>query len=139
MAVCPDDQLTRRGKALFRQQCVLNAGLTHIIEVGYCMFFCKFTGCLAQLCRLDVFAGRVMVQDDGYFVFIEYVGESGVTKNLYGDRGRHVIAQNKIQLCLNQISRLDSGEIGVGSENLLRHRHTHGVIPPFWLWRHTVC
>ena len=66
-----------------------------------------------------------MVQRDHDLFRIEYFGKSGLFKDPDGDRCRHIIPEDNIQLCFDQISGMNFRQPRMGSEDLLGHRHSH--------------
>ena len=127
MAVRTDDTLTGCDQALFRQKRVLDAGLSHIIEMQNPVFAGKVSGNLAELGGFDVLTGRVVVQNDGNPLRIENCFESGLLKHADGDRCRDVIPKDQVELCFDQVSGFDFLKPRVGCEDLLGHGHAHAL------------
>ena len=55
-----------------------------------------------------------MVQDNGDLVLVKDLGEARLLKLGDGHRGGDVVAQDDVQLCLDQLARPDLRQPGVG-------------------------
>ena len=127
MAVRADDTLTGCDQALFRKQRMLNAGLSHVIEMQNPVFAGKVSGNLAELGGFNVLTGRVVVQNNGNPLRIENGFESGLLKHADGDRRGNIVSQDQVELCFDQVSGFDFLKTRVGGENLLGHGHAHAL------------
>lgn len=65
MGVGPHDDLSRGGQPLLGDQGVLYAHLAHVVEMGDAVLMGKLPCLLAQLGRLDILAGGIVVQHNG--------------------------------------------------------------------------
>ena len=98
------DDLAGGAQALLGQQGVLHAHLAYVEEIGDVVLVGKFPGLLAQLGGLDVLAGGVVVQNDGDLVLVKDLGEPGLFKLGDGHRSGDVVAQDQIQLGLDELA-----------------------------------
>ena len=124
MAVRTDDAVSGGDNALLRQQRMLDAHFTHVIEVADAVTAGEFPALLGLLGGLDVFIGDEVVQDDGDTVLIKDLGKAVLCKFVDGNRGGDVIAQDDVQLCADKLSCLHRFQPRMGSKNLLRHCHS---------------
>lgn len=104
VGVCADDYVTRNDQSFFRQQGVLDAHLSHIVEVGDLLFAAEITAHLALCGSLDVLVGGEVIHDHGHLffvkdsVFVQLVELSD--RNRRGD----IVAQHTIQIDQNQLT-----------------------------------
>ena len=130
MGIGADDNLSRGCQALFRHQGVFHAHLSHVVEVGDVEALGKSPGLSAELGRLDVLAGGIVVQNDGDLVLVKDLSQPCLVKLGDGHRRGDVIAQHQVQPGLNELARLDGVQARVLGQNLLGHGHSHGWVPP---------
>ena len=71
VGVCADDYVTRNDQSFFRQQGVLDAHLSHIVEVGDLLFAAEITAHLALCGSLDVLVGGEVIHDHGHLFFVK--------------------------------------------------------------------
>ncbi len=71
MGIRADHRIACDNESFFRQQGVLDAHLSHIIEIHDAVLVCKFAHQLALLRRLDVFIRCKVVHHKGDLVLIE--------------------------------------------------------------------
>ena len=112
-------------QAFFRQKCVLHTHLAYIKEIGNLMLMSKVPGLETQLCRFDVLAGGIVVQDDGDLVPVKDPGEASLLKLGDGHRGGDVVAQHHIHPGLDELAHLHGIQPGVLGQDLLCHCHSH--------------
>ena len=106
---------------------MLHAHLAHIEKVCDLVLMRKFSGLLAQLGRLDVLAGGVVVQDNGDLIFVKDLGKSGLFKLGNSHRSGDVIPQHHIQLGLNELPYFHLFQSSVFGQYLLCHGHSHKI------------
>ena len=124
-----DDAVAGADKTFFGQKRVLDADASYIIEMGDIKSLCKISCGSAELCRLDVLAGGVVVEYDRDSILIKNFCKARVVKYLDGNGGGNIVAEYQIQLCFDQVARLDRGQTRVRREDLLCHCHSHCVNP----------
>ena len=126
VGVCADDTITGADDTLFGKQGVLDAHLTHVVEVGDVMLFREIACGSAQLGGFDVLTGGVVVEDDGDLVFVEHAVKARLFKNVDSDGGGDVVAEDNIQLGLDEVAGFYRIQACVSGEDLLCHGHAHG-------------
>ena len=107
MGVGPHDDLSRGGQPLLGDQGVLYAHLAHVVEMGDAVLMGKLPCLLAQLGRLDILAGGIVVQHNGDPVLVKDLGEASLLKLRDGHRGGDIVAQDQVQPGFDQLARLD--------------------------------
>ena len=125
VAVRTDDAVACGHDAFFRQQSVLNAHLTHIVEVEDIVFVGELAALLGLGGTLDVFVGHKVVQYDGDVLFVEHGVETGTLELVDGNGGGDIVAQHDVQLCIDELACLDLGKTGMCGKNFLRQGHSH--------------
>ena len=136
MGVGADDSLAGGGQPLFGHQGVFDAHVSHIIEMRDLILFGKLPHCGAQLRRLNVLAGGIVVQDQCDPVLIENPGQARLIELGNGHRCGNIVAQHQIQLTLHQLAGFHRFEAGMARQNLLGHGHSHRN-PSFFIYRIT--
>ena len=86
---------------------MLDPDLAHIKQMGDLMLLCKRSCGRAKVCRCDILAWCVMIQDDRDLVFVEHLRQACLFKNFYRNRCRDIISKHQIQLSLYQIAGLN--------------------------------
>ena len=66
-----------------------------------------------------------MVHHERNFVLIKDILHRHLIHLVNSDWGCDIIAENKVQLCFDQLPRLDGVKTRVACEDLLRHGHSH--------------
>ena len=130
MGICADHTLAGGGEALFRQQGMLHAHTPHIIEVGDVEPLGKRPGLGTQLSGLDILTGGGVIQHQGDFVLVKYLGQPRLIELRDCHRGGNIVAQHQIQLGLHQLAGYNVVQAGMLGQDLLRHGHSHGWVPP---------
>ena len=125
VGVSTDDDLTGGTKAFFGQQSVLYAHLTHIKKVRDVVLVSKGSCLFTELGRLDILAGRVVIQHNGDLILIKDLCKTGLFKLGNGNRRCDIVAQYEIQLCFDQLSRFYLIQTGSLGEDFLCHGHSH--------------
>ena len=125
MGIRTDNQLARSNKALLRQQRVLNAHPSAIIEVFDAVLLREGPAGGAVPRRLNVLVGGKVVHDQHDFFWIELPAKTVGLHCLNGDRGGHIAAHDQIQPCVDQIACRNAFRAAVPGEDFLRHCHTH--------------
>ena len=126
VAVRADHAVTGGDDAFFRQQGVLNAHLTDIVEVEDIVFIGELPALLGLGSTLDILIGYKVVQHDSDMLFIKHAVETGAFKLVDGHRGGDIVAQHDVQLCVDELACLDLRQSGVCGKDLLRQGHSHG-------------
>ena len=126
MTVRADHAVTGGDDAFFRQQGVLNAHLTDIVEVEDIVLIGKLPALLGLGSALDILVGYKVIQNDGDMLFIKHTVETGALKLVDGHRGGDIVAQHNVQLCVDELACLDLRQSGVCGKDLLRQGHSHG-------------
>lgn len=98
MGVGPHDDLSRGGQPLLGDQGVLYAHLAHVVEMGDAVLMGKLPCLLAQLGRLDILAGGIVVQHNGDPVLVKDLGEASLLKLRDGHRGGDIVARTRFSL-----------------------------------------
>ena len=125
MGIRADDDLAGGGQALFRQQGVLNAHLSHVIKMGDGVPLRKLPAGGAQLGGLDILTGGGVIQHNGDPVPVKHSGQPRLFEFRDGHRGGDVVAQHQIQLSLHELARFHLGKPRGAGQNLLGHGHAH--------------
>ena len=126
MAVGTDDAVTGGHDAFFGQEGVLNAHLTHIVEVEDIIFVGKLAALLGLGCALDVLIGDEVIQHDGNVLLVEHAVKACLLKLVDGDRGGDIVAQHDIELGIDELACLDLRQTRMCGQNFLRQSHSHG-------------
>ena len=105
VAVRADDAVPGGDDALLRQQGVLHAHLAHVEEVDDAVPAGELPALLGLLGALDVLVGDEVVQDDVHSRLVEDVAKARLLKLVDGHRGGDVVAQDDVQVRLDQLSR----------------------------------
>ena len=130
VAVGTDDAVTGGNDPLLRQEGVLNAHLAHVVKVADAVVAGKFPAGLALLGGLDVLVGHKVVQNDDHLVLVVDPFESGLSEFVHRHRGGDVVAQDDVQLGLDQLPGGNLPQPGVGRQDLLCHCHCHNQYYP---------
>ena len=126
VAVRADHAVTGSDDAFFRQQRVLNAHLTDIVEVEDIVLIGELSALLGLGSALDILIGYKVIQHDSDMLFIKHAVKTGAFKLVDGHRGGDIVAQHNVQLCVDQLACLDLRQSGVCGKDLLRQGHSHG-------------
>ena len=126
MGVGADDAVAGGHNALLGQQGMLDAHLAHIVEVADAVSAGKLPALLALLGGLDVLIGDKMVQHDGDLILIENALKAGLLELVDRHGSGDVVAQDDIQLCLDQLAGGHSLQPRMGGKYFLSHGHSHG-------------
>ena len=126
MAVRADHAVTGSDDAFFRQQRMLNAHLTDIVEVEDIVLIGELSALLGLGSALDILIGYKVIQHDSDMLFIKHAVKTGAFKLVDGHRGGDIVAQHNVQLCVDQLACLDLRQSGVCGKDLLRQGHSHG-------------
>ena len=127
VGVSADHGIAGANQTLFGQQGMLDTHSAHIEIVVDVEALCKGAALLALGCGLDVLVGGEMVHDHCDAALIKHLIETGCLKLVDGNRGGDVIAQNQIQLCLDQLACTNFRQTCVGGQDLLCHCHAHRI------------
>ena len=130
MAVGADDAVSCSHHSLLRKEGMLDAHLSHVIEMAYAVGAGKFPALLRLLCCLDVLVGDKVVQNDGHPVLVKYLVKACLFEFIDSHRRRDVVSQDDVQLCFDELSRLYLRKSRVGCQDLLCHCHSHDYFPP---------
>ena len=122
-----DYRVAGNDKPFFGKQGVLDAHFAHLEIVGYVHFVRKFAHGLALLRRLDVLVGREVVGHQRNLVAIEHAVAAEFLKLTYRHGAGDVVAENEVELRLDELPRLHLAKPCVRRENLLSHRHCHNI------------
>ena len=125
MGVGADDALSGGHQALFRQEGVLHPHLAHVVEVVNVKPLGKGAALQALLGGLDVLVGGEVVHHQGDLALVKDPGEPLLVKLPDGHGRGDVVAQDHVQLGPDQLAGLHFRQAGVGSEDFLRHCHSH--------------
>ncbi len=125
MRISTDNDISRRNKAAFRQQCVLDAHLSDFEVICDLVFSGEFPYTFAVFRRLDILCRHKMIRNQRDFVLIKYAFFREAVHLADCDRRGYIISKNEVQFRFNQISGTDTGKPRAGSKNLLRHCHSH--------------
>ena len=126
VAVRADHAVTGGDDAFFRQQGMLDAHLTDIVEVENIVFIGELPALLGLGSALDILIGYKVIQHNGDMLFIKHAVKTGALKLVDGHRGGDIIAQHNVQLCVDELACLDLRQSGVCGKDLLRQGHSHG-------------
>ena len=126
VAVRADHAVTGGDDAFFRQQGMLDAHLTDIVEVEDIVFIGELPALLGLGSALDILIGYKVIQHNGDMLFIKHAVETGALKLVDGHRGGDIVAQHNVQLCVDELACLDFRQTGVCGKDLLRQGHSHG-------------
>ena len=130
MGVCADHDISCCDKSLLRQECMLDPHLSNIIVVADLMPDGKLPDTLAVLCRLYILVRDKVIHDKRNFILVKYTVILQTIHLSDRNRRRNVIAKYKIELCLDQLSRVNLRKAGCLREYLLSHCHSH-IDPPY--------
>ena len=90
----------------------------------------KLPDTLAVLCRLYILVRDKVIHDKRNFILVKYTVILQTIHLSDRNRRRNVIAKYKIELCLDQLSRVNLRKAGCLREYLLSHCHSH-IDPPY--------
>ena len=85
---------------------MLYAHLAHVVEMGDAVLVGKLPCLLAQLGRLDILAGGIVVQHNGDPVLVKDLGEAAFSNSVMATGG-DIVAQDQVQPGFDQLARLD--------------------------------
>ena len=126
VAVCADDAVSGGDDALLRKQSMLDAHLAHVIEMADAVLAGELPAGFGLLGSLDILVGHKMVQDDDHLVLVIDPVKACFFELIHRHRGSDIIAQNNVQLGLDQLSGAHLRQTCMGRQNLLGHCHCHG-------------
>ena len=104
MGISTDNDLTGHNDTLFRQQGVFDAHLTYVKKVFYFHIVSEGAAGFALLCRLNVFVGRKVIQNDDHLIPVEDFLRTCFLKFFQSNSCCDVVAHDNIQFCLDQLS-----------------------------------
>ena len=105
---------------------MLDAHLAHVIEMADAVLAGELPAGFGLLGSLDILVGHKMVQDDDHLVLVIDPVKACFFELIHRHRGSDIIAQNNVQLGLNQLSGAHLQQTCMGRQNLLGHCHCHG-------------
>jgi hypothetical protein len=112
-------------QSLFRQKCVLDTHASHFKKMRKFVLCGKLTQDLALSSRFDVFIGHEVIRDKGDPIRIVDLFGPCLAESLYGYGCGNVIGKGEVNIDLNEFSRFNSVQAGVGGKNLLGNGHSH--------------
>ena len=112
---------------------MLNAHLSHFKIVGDLIPSCELSHAFAVLCRLDVLIRYKVIRNKSDFILVKDTLDLEFLHFLNCNRACDVVAQHKIQICFDQLSRLDLIQSRRSRKDLLCHCHSHTLYHAF-LW-----
>ncbi|OPY11763.1 MAG: hypothetical protein A4E66_01294 [Syntrophus sp. PtaB.Bin001] len=130
VAVRADHKVSRQDNALFRQQGVLHADFPDLVIVGDLLLPGKVAHDLALGGGADVLVGGEMVRDKDHLVPVKDFLPSSLAEFVDGQRGRDIVSQGDIHLCIDQHSGTDFVQIGMPAKDLFRNGHSHDFSLP---------
>ena len=119
-------------KTDFGQKRVLDAHHADVHEVFDVVLVREGAGLLNERRRLDVLVRRKVVHDHRDLCVVENRGRAVLLENVDRDRRGNVVAENHVELGVDQLTSLDFFEPRVSREDFLGHCHTHIVSLQFF-------
>ena len=126
MGICTDNHISRNRKSFFRKECMLYSHFTYIKIVCNIIFAGKLTHAFAMLCGFNVLIWSKVIHHKCDLVFVKYTLYIHFSDFMNCNRRSNIIAQNQIQVCLDQLSGADRRQACMCCKNLLSHCHSHG-------------
>ena len=126
MGICTDNHISRNRKSFFRKKCMLYSHLTYIKIVCNIIFAGELAHAFAMLCGFNVFIWSKVIHHKCDFIFVKYTLYIHFSDFMNCNRRSNIIAQNQIQVCLDQLSGADRRQACMCCKNLLSHCHSHG-------------
>jgi hypothetical protein len=103
---------------LLRQEDVFDANTAYFKIMSDMVLSGKIPDDFCQPCRFNIFIRREMIRNQGDPVCIEY-GLSNFFKGGNGRWCRNIIGQYHIETAVDEVTRLDGCDAGVGCQNFL--------------------
>ena len=125
MGIRTDDHITCNRQSFLGQQSVFDTHLSHFKVIGNLISACKLSHAFAMLSGLDVLVGYKMVRHECDLILVKHSLRIEFLHLLNGNGACDIIAQNKIQICLDQLTGFHPFKSGCLSKNLLCHCHSH--------------
>ena len=104
---------------------MLNTHFTDIVKMADTMRTRKLAALLGLLCRFNVFVRNKVIQHDRYAILIKYTVKAGFFELVDRHRRGNVVAENNIQLRIDQLPRGYGFQPRVCRQYFLCHGHSH--------------
>ena len=130
MGVRADDGLAGGHEALFRQQRVFDAHLSHVVEVVDVELPREGAALFALGGGLDVLVRHKVIHHQRDAALVEDLIEPRRLELVDGHGRGDVVGQHQVELRLDELPGVDLIQARVLCQNLLRHCHCQFYIPP---------
>ena len=125
MGIGADHRIPGSHQSLFRQECMLDAHVSHVKIVGDPVNIGKIPAAFAVFCRFYIFIGDKMIHDQGDLFLIKNSLVLHFLHFIDGHGRCDIISQHQIQPCLDQLACLYLWKPRMGGQDFLRHCHSH--------------
>ena len=124
MGICADNTFPGSHNAGLRKDRMLHTGFTLLKIPGQPLLLRVLADCLRILRRLNILVRRKMIRNKYHLILVK-----DMIRHLLNDRQSHgtgnIIRHNHVKLRLDQLTCFHRIKSCVGSQNLLRHCHSH--------------
>ncbi len=128
MRIGPYDELPGQHESLLGEESVLDAHAADLEIVLDLAVSGEVAHNPALLGRFDVFVWREVVRHEGDPPPVEDLRDTDLLEFFDRDGGRHIVAQNEVDLRLDELARFHGSQAGVVRKDLLSHRHWHWAL-----------